>query len=210
MPRAKESRMRKNALALPFALSFAVTACTMAPRYERPEAPIPDTWPSGAAYSTSQASERTAADIPWREFIRDDKLRQVIDQALKNNRDLRSDLADIQSARAQYRIQRAELMPRVNGDVSATRSKNISTFSGSDTPIESEIYTASVGLSAFEIDLFGRVRSLSRAALESYLATEAAGRATRISLIAETASAYLTLAADNTQLALSRRTLESA
>jgi multidrug efflux system outer membrane protein len=202
--------MRKRTLALPFALSFAVTACTMAPRYERPEAPVPDAWPSGAAYTTAQASERTAADIPWREFIKDDKLRQVIDQALKNNRDLRSTLADIQSARAQYRIQRAELMPRVNGDVSATRSKNISTFSAADTPIESEIYTASVGLSAFEIDLFGRVRSLSRAALESYLATEAAGRATRISLIAETTSAYLTLAADNTQLALSQRTLESA
>ena len=103
----------------------------MAPRYERPEAPVPDTWPSGAAYTTAQASERTAADIPWREFIKDDKLRQVIDQALKNNRDLRSTLANIQSARAQYRIQRAELLPRVNGDVSATRSKNISTFSGS-------------------------------------------------------------------------------
>jgi multidrug efflux system outer membrane protein len=182
----------------------------MAPRYERPEAPIPDTWPSGTAYATSQASERTAADIPWREFIKDNKLRQVIDQALKNNRDLRSTLADIQSARAQYRIQRADLSPRLNGDVSATRSKTVGTFSAIDRPIESEAYTASVGLSAFEIDLFGRVRSLSNAALESYLATEAAGRSTRISLIAETASAYLTLAADNTQLALSQRTLESA
>jgi multidrug efflux system outer membrane protein len=99
--------MRKHALALPLALSFAVTACTMAPRYQRPDAPIPDTWPSGTAYSASQASERTAADIPWREFIRDQKLRQVIEQALQNNRDLRSTLANIQSARAQYRIQRA-------------------------------------------------------------------------------------------------------
>ena len=200
--------MRKHALAL--TLPLALAACTMAPRYERPEAPIPDTWPSGAAYSTSQATERTAADIPWREFIKDAKLQQVIEQALQNNRDLRSTLADIQSARAQYRIQRAELLPQVNGDVSATRSKNVNNFSGTGTPVESEIYTASVGLSAFEIDLFGRVRSLSNAALESYLATEAAGRATRISLIAETASVYLTLAADNAQLALSQRTLESA
>lgn len=200
--------MRKHAMVL--TLPLALVACTMAPRYERPDAPIPDTWPAGAAYSTSQASDRTAADIPWREFIKDDRLRQVIDQALRNNRDLRSTLANIQSARAQYRIQRAELMPRVNGDISATRSKNISAFTGTDTPVESEMYTASVGLSAFEIDLFGRVRSLSNAALESYLATEAAGRATRISLIAETASAYLTLAADNSQLALSQRTLESA
>lgn len=202
--------MRNRALALALPLAFAVTACTMAPRYERPDAPVPDTWPSGAAYATSQDTERTAADIPWREFVKDEKLRQVIDQALQNNRDLRSTLANIQSARAQYRIQRADLFPQVNGEVSATRSKNISTFSGSDRPVESEIYTASLGLSAFELDLFGRVRSLSRAALETYLATEAAGRATRISLIAETARAYLTLAADNTQLALSQRTLESA
>lgn len=204
--------MRKHSrtLALALALSFTGAACTMAPRYERPDAPIPDAWPSGAAYSTSQASERTAADIPWRDFIRDNKLQQVIEQALQNNRDLRGTLANIQSARAQYRIQRADLFPRVNGDVSATRSKNVGQFTGTSTPFEQEIYTASVGLSAFEIDLFGRVRSLSNAALESYLATEAAGRATRISLIAETASAYLTLAADNTQLALSQRTLESA
>jgi len=202
--------MRKPALALPIALSCVLAACTMEPRYERPEAPVPDTWPSGAAYAPGQASERAVADIPWREFIKDEKLQQVIDQALANNRNLRSAAANIQSARAQYRIQRADLMPRVNGDISATRSKNVSTFSGTNTPIESEIYTASVGLSAFEIDLFGRVRSLSKSALESYLATEAAGRATRISLIAETASAYLTLAADNTQLALSQRTLESA
>jgi multidrug efflux system outer membrane protein len=200
--------MRKHAMAL--SLSLVLAACTMAPRYERPDAPVPDTWPSGAAYTASQASERTAADIPWREFIKDDKLRQVIEQALQNNRDLRSTLADIQSARAQYRIQRADLMPRVNGEVSATRSKNFNTFTGTTTAVESEVYTANVGLSAFELDLFGRVRSLSNAALETYLATEAAGRATRISLIAETASAYLTLAADNTQLALSQRTLESA
>jgi len=200
--------MRKHALTL--ALPLLLTACTLAPRYERPATPVPDTWPSGDAYSAAQASERTAGDIPWREFIKDDRLRQVIEQALRNNRDLRSTLANIQSARAQYRIQRADLMPRVNGDVSATRSKNISTFSATGIPMETEIYTASVGLSAFEIDLFGRVRSSSNAALESYLATEAAGRATRISLIAETANVYLTLAADSSQLALSRRTLESA
>jgi multidrug efflux system outer membrane protein len=202
--------MRKHALAV--LLPLTLTACmSMAPRYERPAPPVADTWPTGAAYAPSQESEVIAADIPWREFIKDDKLRQVIDQALANNRDLRITLANIQSARAQYRIQRSELLPNVNGDVSATRSKNLSSFNGvSGRPVESEFYTASVGLSAFEIDLFGRVRSLSNAALESYLATEEAARATRISLIAETASAYLTLAADNSQLALSRRTVESA
>jgi multidrug efflux system outer membrane protein len=204
--------MRKQAvtLTLAAAVSVVLAGCTLAPRYERPASPVADTWPSGAAYEPAVASENTAADLPWREFIVDEKLQRVIEQALTNNRDLRSALANIQSARAQYRIQRADLFPRINGDISATRSKSVNTFTGANTPIENEFYTASVGLSAFEIDLFGRVRSLSKAALESYLATEEAARATRISLIAETASAYLTLAADNSQLELSRRTVESA
>lgn len=202
--------MRNFSLTLTAAVSVVLAGCTLAPRYERPAAPVAETWPSGAAYEPAVASEKTAADLPWREFIRDEKLQKVIDLALVNNRDLRGALANIQSARAQYRIQRADLFPQINGDISATRSKSVNTFTGAGAPIENEFYTASVGLSAFEIDLFGRVRSLSRAALESYLATEEAARATRISLIAETVSAYLTLAADNSQLELSRRTVESA
>jgi len=202
--------MRK--LTFPVAVSFVLAGCTMAPHYERPAAPVADTWPSGAAYDPAQASDTTAADIPWRQFIRDQKLQQVIDLALTNNRDLRVALANIQSARAQYRIQRADLLPALNGELGATRQKSLNTFGGAagGAPIENEFYTASVGLSAFEIDLFGRVRSLSNAQLEAYLATEQAARSTRISLIAEIASAYLTLAADNSQLELSRRTVESA
>lgn len=204
--------MHKQALTftLAAAVSLALAGCTMAPRYERPAAPVADTWPSGAAYDTAQASDKTAADVPWREFVKDPKLEQVIELALVNNRDLRGALANIQAARAQYRIQRADLFPRINGEVAATRSKSVNQFTGGGAPLENEFYTASIGLSAFEIDLFGRVRSLSNAAVESYLATAEAGRATRISLIAETASAYLTLAADNSRLELSRRTVESA
>jgi multidrug efflux system outer membrane protein len=208
----KELNMRKQAVTftLAAAASMVLAACTMAPRYERPAAPVPDTWPSGAAYESGQASEKTAADLPWREFIRNEQLRQVIEMALANNRDLRSALANIQAARAQYRIQRADLLPRIEADVSATRSKSVNQFTGGGGPIENEFYTATIGLAAFEIDLFGRLRSLSNAALESYLATAEAARATRISLIAETASAYLTMAADSSQLELSRRTVESA
>ncbi len=201
--------MRKPALTL--AVSLILTGCTLAPRYERPAAPVADSWPTGAAYHPAQASEQTAADLPWREFIRDDKLQKVIEQALANNRDLRSALANIQSARAQYRIQRSDLLPKFNGELSATRQKSLNTFGGANgSAFENEFYSASIGLSAFEIDLFGRVRSLSKASLESYLATEEAARATRISLIAETASAYLTLAADNSRYELARRTVESA
>jgi multidrug efflux system outer membrane protein len=205
--------MRKQAISfsLAAAVTLALAGCTMAPRYERPAAPVADTWPSGAAYDPAQASEKTAADLPWREFIRDQKLQKIIDQALANNRDLRSALANIQAARAQYRIQRSDLFPKFNGELSATRQKSLSSFNGTTgSPVETEFYSASVGLSAFEIDLFGRVRSLSKASLESYLATAEAGRATRISLIAETASAYLTLAADNSRYELARRTVDSA
>jgi len=202
--------MRRPALTLAAAVALVLTGCTMAPRYERPAAPVADTWPSGAAYDPAQASEKTAADLPWREFIRDEKLQKVIDQALANNRDLRSSLANIQAARAQYRIQRSDLFPKFNGELSATRQKSLNSFNTSGGAVDSEFYSASVGLSAFEIDLFGRVRSLSKASLESYLATAEAGRATRISLIAETASAYLTLAADNSRFELARRTVESA
>lgn len=202
--------MRKQALTLAAAVTLVLTGCTMAPRYERPAAPVADTWPSGASYDPAQASEKTAADLPWREFIRDEKLQRVIDQALANNRDLRSSLANIQAARAQYRIQRSDLFPKFNGELSATRQKSVNSFSTSGGAVENEFYSASVGLSAFEIDLFGRVRSLSKSSLESYLATAEAGRATRISLIAETASAYLTLAADNSRYELARRTVESA
>lgn len=207
--------MRKHALTFTLAtvVSLVLAGCSMAPRYERPAPPVPDAWPSGAAYHPAPASEKTAAELPWREFIQDEKLQKVIEQALANNRDLRSALANIQSARAQYRIQRSDLLPKIDGELSASKQKSFNTFGGAaggGRTIENEFYTASYGLSAFEIDLFGRVRSLSNAALQSYLATAEAGRATRISLIAETASAYLTLAADNSRYALAQRTLESA
>jgi len=196
------------ALAIPFLLA----ACTsMAPTYERPAAPVPASWPSGSAYAPQAESQRTAADTPWRSFILDDKLRQVIEQALTNSRDLRQTIASIESARAQYRVQRAALLPTVDAGVNGSRARSLGSSSdGSSTTMRTQSYSAEVSLSSYELDLFGRVRSLSDAALETYLATEEASRATRISLIAETASAWLTLAADRNRLAIAQRTLDSA
>ncbi len=124
--------MRKHALTftLAAAVSLVLAGCSMAPHYERPALPVPDAWPSGAAYHPAQAGEKTAADLPWREFIRDEKLQKVIEQALANNRDLRSALANIQSARAQYRIQRSDLLPKINGEISASKQKSFNTFGG--------------------------------------------------------------------------------
>jgi multidrug efflux system outer membrane protein len=190
--------------------SLLLCACvSLDPTYKRPPAPIPATWPTGPAYAAAQSSAQAAADIPWQEFIKDENLRKVVDQALSNSRDLRKTLANVESARAQYRVQRASLLPHIDASVSATRSHTLNTGSGnSAVTVESD--TAQFGLSSFEIDLFGKQRSLSRAAFETYLSTAEAARATRISLIAETTTSYLTLAADKSALTISQRTLENA
>lgn len=183
-------------------------ACDLAPTYHRPGLPAPASLPTGGAYPAANAAT-AASDIAWQDFFVDPSLRQVIGQGLANNRDLRVALANVEAARAQYRIQRADLLPTIGANAGATyaRSAAIETVPGIDRT--SHIYQANAGFSAFEIDLFGRVRNLTRAALDQYLATEEGARATRITLIAEIASAYLTMAADQDQLRISQDTLES-
>ncbi|MFT3904821.1 MAG: efflux transporter outer membrane subunit [Steroidobacteraceae bacterium] len=199
----------------------ALSGCiTMAPHYERPAAPVPNSWPQGAAYGSNSASDAAkpakdatpvAADLPWQQFVLDQRLRQVIQIALENSRDLRKSVAAIESARAQYRVQRASQLPSIDAGVSGSRARSLDTTSGSaNTTVLTQSYSATVGLSSFELDLFGKLHSESKAALESYLATAETARATRISLIAETASAWLTLAADRSQLAIAQETLQSA
>lgn len=189
----------KRAL-LTLAPMAALSACNMAPTYVRPAPPVPASFPSGPAYASADATEK--AGLPWTALINDARLRTVIERALGNNRDLRVALANVQSARAQYHVQRAAQLPAVTAGAGASFSRQNDNRQNS--------YSADIGFSAFEIDLFGRVRNLSQAALESYLATEEGARATRITLVAETANAYATLAADQALLALSRQTLASA
>lgn len=178
----------------------ALSACNMAPHYVRPTPPVPASFPSGQAYAPSVATEKPG--LPWTALVGDQRLRTVIERALANNRDLRAALANVEAARAQYRVQRAAQLPAVTGEAAASFIRRNDDRQNS--------YNADIGFSAFEIDLFGRVKNLTRSALESYLATEEGARATRITLIAETASAYATLAADQELLALSRQTLASA
>lgn len=208
---------RKHILTL--VASLVLSACsTMAPTYEQPASPVAATWPTGAAYATPTAAAAAmakAADMPWRDFILDERLRTVITQALNNSRDLRKTIANIESARAQYRVQRAAELPTVNAGVNGTRARgsitsNSAGGSGGTATGIAESASANIGISSYELDLFGRVRSLSDASLETYLATEEAARATRISLIAETATAWYALAADRNQLAIAQSTLASA
>ena len=191
--------------------SFLSACVSLAPTYQRPSAPVPQAWPTGAAYATSQPTAETAADMPWRDFVKDGNLRKVVELALANSRDLRRAVANIASARAQYRIQRAGLLPDISADASMSRSRSINPYSGGGSPtIFFENDSSTVGISAYELDLFGRQRSLSNAAFETYLSTAEAERATRISLIANTIIYYVALAADRSNLHIAEQTLESA
>ena len=194
---------------LPLIPALLLTGCDLAPAYHRPGLPAPAALPSGGTYPAATAASAQASDIAWQDFFVDPALTQVIATGLANNRDLRIALANVEQARALYRVQRADLLPTIgaNGGATYARSAATQTFPGQDRT--TNISSVNAGFSSFEIDLFGRVRNLTRAALEQYLATEEGTHATRITLIAEIASAYLTMAADQDQLKISQATLES-
>ncbi|WP_434627450.1 efflux transporter outer membrane subunit [Chromobacterium sp. CV08] len=182
--------------------ALALAGCaTLEPAYRPPAAPVPDSWP---------AVEAGAAQAPaaWRRFFIDAGLRETIAAALANNRDLRAAAANVLAARAQYRIQDAARLPAVQLQGNANRQLTRGGAAALDA--DSRSVGAGLGVSAFELDLFGRVRKLGEAQWQRYLASEAGAQAARVSLIAETADAYLTLAADRSQLAAARATLDSA
>jgi len=185
--------------------------CTLAPKYVRPQAPVPAAWPTGAAYTavTADTNGPAAADIPWRKFFTNTKLQKVIELALANNRDLRVAASTIEKTRAVYSIQRADLLPTV--DVVGLGNKQLvyATIADIDQSVKVKYYTLKVGFSSYELDFFGRIRSLKERALEQYLATEQARRSMQISLTAEIAGAYLNLAADRERLRLAQDTLDS-
>ncbi len=197
------------------AAAVALAGCSLEPKYVRPEPPVPPSWPAGDPYL--RQSEAALPSVAYSDIFRDPRLQSLIVQALANNRDLRVAAANIAGARARYRIQRAELFPTLTtgGDVrigdSGVRTVDdgsgipVSTGGGTDTS-----YSVDLGITAFEIDLFGRVRSLSSAALSQYFATEAAARATRLTLVGDIATTWLTYAADKSLLAIAEQTAASA
>ncbi len=172
--------------------------CSLVPHYQRPDAPVADTWPEAAP---EDASDTVATDIPWQEFVRDEDLRELIDLALENNRDLRMAVQNIELARAQYRIRRADQVPSLG--LSAGGERGTATIG----PGVAETWTVGLGMAAWELDFFGRVAALKDAALAQFMATEEARKATQISLIANVASTWLQLKTDTELLALAERTL---
>ena len=199
-----------------FAAAAAVTATLIVAgcsglfeaRYHQPPLPVPDIWPI-----TEVSSDGAAADIGWADFFVDPRLRGLISLALTNNRDLRVAILNVEKAGLAYQIQRAALLPDVQGRGSFTRQRispvQLGLPAGSNGGHTSKFFSAGVGIPSFELDLFGHFASLSHAALERYTAQSEARRATQLSLIAAVATAYLTLAADAEHEQLGKETLES-
>jgi len=183
----------------------------MAPKYRQPAAPIPGEWPTGAAYATAQpaAGSLEATQIKWQEFFTDPKLQKIIQLALDNNRDLRIAALHVERARGLYGIRQADLLPILNADAGGGEQKASADFTAPGTSMTSKQYDVNLGIAAWEIDFFGRIRSLEKQALEEYLNTEEARRSTQISLVSSVANAYLALAADRENLALAEHTLRS-
>jgi multidrug efflux system outer membrane protein len=216
----------------------ALSACSMAPKYVRPDLPVPQSWPTGDAYL--RQSEAALPSVTYRDIFRDPRLQRIIAEALVNNRDLRVAAANIATARAQYRIQRAELLPEIaatgsfthrdSGNGSSVITNTTGTGTGTGTGVTDpttgvgtgtgssagvtttttsgvrNTFSANLGITAFEVDVFGRVRSLTTAAQNRYFATEAAARATRLTLVGDIATAWLTYASDLSLLKIARET----
>lgn len=183
--------------------------CTMAPKYERPPSPAPEAWPQGEAYRDAATDKKadSISELPWQDFIPDARMREMIATALTQNRDLRVASLNVERARALYGIGRASLLPSVNATGTWYRERFPADLSASRSAYTAERYSVNLGMAAWEIDFFGRIRSLKDKALEDYLATQEAYLGAQILLITSVSQAYLALAADREALGLVVKTL---
>ena len=190
-------------------MSALVCGCPRPVKYAQPGLPVPSAWPDSSSAGAGAPGTPAPAELKWQEFFTDQRLRSVIELALANNRDLRIAALNIEKVQALYRIQRAELYPTVVASASADAYRVPKSMSSNNEPdIVSQIRVGLVTAS-WELDLFGRIRSLKSAALEQYLATEQARSAAQISLVAAVANAYLAFAADRENLKLAQVTLDA-
>ena len=183
-------------LSLMFIALLTAGCVSLDPHYERPAAPVPATLPGAHGESTAVVGD-------WQKVVNDARLKKVVSIALNSNRDVQKALADIEAARAQYGETRASLFPTVDAELSHTRSKTVASGLSSASQADGAV-------SSFELDLFGKNQSLSRAARETWLASEFTAQNTRLTMIADLTTAWVTLATDNSNLALAQQTMDSA
>jgi multidrug efflux system outer membrane protein len=195
------------------AAALLVAGCALQPTYQRPGAPVGGAYPTGEAYKTPEAkpggTTLAAVDIGWRNFLLDARLQRLVQLALQNNRDLRVAALNVEKVQAQYRIQRAALFPQVSLGASAAGRGGPANSSASGNSAASHTYSANLSAS-WEVDLFGRLHSLSDAALEQYFSTAYARQAAEILLVSQVADQYLTVLAYDEQIAVTQKTLETA
>ena len=188
-------------------LLLLLAGCTnLAPLYERASPPVAETWPTGPAYA---APGEGAVRMDWQDFIADRRLQSLIELALANNRDLRMTASNLEKVQAQYQIESAALYPHLNANAGETASLTPAGLSPGGRRAVIHAWSAGLGLSAFELDFFGRIRNLQDAALEQYLASVEAHQSLQISLVAEVAATYLRLAANQSHLQLATATLKN-
>lgn len=216
LPAARASLLAKQ-LATAMLGATLLSACSLAPTYKRPDAPVAAAFPAddaGKAAKTGAApsaatNQRDAIDTGWREYFNEPRLQQLIAAALENNRDLRTAALRIEEARALYNVQSADRLPNLNASVGATRAKTPATVSPTGESTIGRRVDAGLSISSFELDFFGRVKSLNDAALAAYLATDEARQAAQISLVAQVAQAYFTERAYAEQYALAQQSYEA-
>lgn len=188
------------------------TGCTMEPKYEKPVAPVDATWPEGSAYKLQNENQQPATDISqlgWQSFFADEHLRGVIELALENNRDMRIAALNVERARILYGIQHSDLLPRINAGAGAGKQSLPADLSGIGDRNEASTYQVNLGIAEWELDFFGRIRSLEKVALHQFLASSEARRSVQILLVSSVADAYMSLAADRENLGLAKTTLQA-
>jgi multidrug efflux system outer membrane protein len=194
--------------AVALATAVLMSGCALQPVYERPVSPV-TAYPTGDAYKAEAATGTPAADVGWRDFLVDSRLQRLVELALQNNRDLRVAVLNMEKVQAQYRIQRAALFPQVGVAASAAAKGSPAGVSPAGNASVSHNYAVNLATS-WEADFFGRLHSLSDAALEQYFASAYARQAAEILLVAQVADQYLTVLAFEDALEVTQHTLETA
>lgn len=197
--------MKSSRIPVIVALAFAISSCSLVPEYFRPAAPVPETYPGQPANeNVTNVPVTEAPPLTWQSYFPDADLQKLIQVGLQHNRDLKTAVLRMDEAKATFGVQKADRLPTVQGNLNYDRSRTV--FSSSQA-FEAELFRVGVGISEYEIDVFGRVKSLTQSALEQYLAVAENRQAVQVSLVTEIATQYVNYLAIQAQLKVSQQTL---